>query len=72
MNLFDEVEKAGIPYANHESDLYIPVNEETRKLIAAYEFKRSVKIFKSNIDGKAWYDVPFAFAPWWIAKCGRA
>jgi len=39
MELFETVRQNGIPFSNHASDLYIPVTEETRALIAAYQFR---------------------------------
>lgn len=43
----------------HESDLYLRVNEISKKLIAAYDFKNLVNTFIDNIDGVLWYDIPF-------------
>jgi hypothetical protein len=67
-NLFEKVKAAGIQYSNHESDLYIPVNEETKKLLADFPYKENVTTFRSNIDHKLWYDIPFAYRPWWEAR----
>ena len=68
--LWEQVKGLGIEHSNHASDLYIPVNEVTKKLIAEYEFKKNVTRFINNIDGKPWYDVPFAYGPFWenVAK----
>ena len=68
MSLYEKVVAAGIKHSNHASDLYIPVNEDTTKLIAEYEYKCNVTKFVSQIDGKVWFDVPFAFIPWWEAR----
>lgn len=64
-SLFDQVKAAGLPFDNHESDLYIPVNETSQKLINGYKFKSNVTQFTSQIDGKRWFDVPFAYEPFW-------
>jgi hypothetical protein len=69
--LFDRILMDKIPYDNHCSDLYIPVNEKTKKLMENYEFKENVHTFTSNIDGGSWYDIPFAYAPYWEKKRGR-
>lgn len=61
-NIFEEVKKQGIEYSTHCSDLYIPVNDQTRKLVDYYEYKGNVEIFISQIDGKPWYDIPFAYS----------
>ncbi len=68
--LYAAVVAAGIPVDHHESDLYIPVTEETRKLVAEYQFPKNVTSFLSNIpeaDGvrRMWYDIPFAYQPFW-------
>jgi hypothetical protein len=67
-NLWERVKAAGIPFDSHATDLYIPVTEETRKLIADYEHKSIVTTFVSNIDKKLWFDIPFAYIPAWEAK----
>jgi len=67
-NIYAEMMKAGVPIANHESDLYVPVTEESKKIITNYDFKSSVRQFKNNLDGKMWYDIPFAYIPWWTSR----
>lgn len=54
-----------IDHHNFESDLYIKKTPESTKLIAEYEFKSCVTTFRSDIDGCIWYDIPFAYAPYW-------
>ena len=46
---------------HHESDLYLKVTDISRKLISEYEFIENVTIFKSDIDGQNWYDIPFSW-----------
>jgi hypothetical protein len=67
--LYETVARLGIEHDGHESDLYLPVTEQTTALIDAYEFKANVSVFKDC--GELWYEVPFAFMPWWNAK-GRS
>ena len=50
---------------NHESDLYLKKTEISFKLIKEYKFKSSVREFYSNIDHQLWYDIPFAYDPFW-------
>ncbi len=64
MKIFQDAKALGIETDNHESDLYIPVTNETRKLVAQYEHKNSVTTFISQIDGTLWFDIPFAYDPW--------
>jgi hypothetical protein len=68
MDIFVKVKELGIPYANHESDLYIPVTEQTRQLMHDYEFASNVTVFQNQVTNTAWYDVPFAYLPYWEAK----
>ena len=63
--LYEKIVAAGIQHDSHESDLYIPVTPETTKLVSEYEFRTNVQRFTSQIDGKPWYDIPFAYQPAW-------
>lgn len=65
MSIYDQLKETGCEINNHESDLYVPVNDSTKALVEQYEHKSNVSSFISQIDGKLWYDVPFAFDPWW-------
>lgn len=69
---FKDINKAvklrGIDFDSHESDLYIPKNEITEKIIEHYNFKNNVTEFISQIDNCTWYDIPFAFNDFWEKK----
>ena len=67
-SIYQQVIEAGIEHDHHESDLYIPVNDQTKKIVHSYEFKRNVTMFASKIDGKPWFNIPFAFQPFWDSK----
>lgn len=54
--------------SNYESDLYLKVTQVSEKLIAEYEFKESVRKFFSKVDKSYWFDIPFAFDPFWNKK----
>lgn len=69
MSIWTEVEARGIPYDTHESDLYIPVNDETRALVRGSGLKYTA--FFSSTDHKMWYDIPFAYEPWWEKRTGN-
>lgn len=63
-SLFQEVLYFDIPYSNHCSDLYLPVNPLVRYLINKYNFTTTTTTFKSQLpedNGSMWYDVPFAY-----------
>lgn len=75
MNLYEEIKAAGIPYANHESDLYIPATPETRAILARHpDQNKTATTFINQAPphvGERWLDVPFAFSPWWEARQSR-
>ena len=51
--------------SNHESDLYIKKTPISDALVEKYDFKSIVKIFHCQENGELWYDIPFAFDPFW-------
>ena len=69
--IYDKMVAAGVQIANHESDLYVPVNDTTRAIIKEYRFRSNVTVFISNIEKTPWYDIPFAYMPFWAARSGR-
>jgi hypothetical protein len=73
--LFQSIKDAGIPFANHESDLYIPDTPEARAILDRFPLQRdNATRFTNQADpheGERWIDVPFAYAPWWEAKQGK-
>lgn len=64
MSLYTDLIEAGQPVSNWQSDLYCPVNEVTRVLLKKHNITTAT-IFKSQIDGNSWYDVPFHYDPFW-------
>jgi len=72
MSLYQEIVAAKIEHDNHESDLYFIDNDESRKILAKYPQKQeNAKRFKHATTGAMWWDVPFAFEPFWEAKQKR-
>jgi len=73
MNIFEEVKARGIKFDHHESDLYIPVTEETHALVDRLQSQKVIHVttFTCQIDGKQWYDIPFSYTPWWEARVSR-
>ena len=53
---------------HHETDLYLKVSEKSAALVAAYDFRGNVEKFRPQLDGCAWFDVPFAYTPAWVEK----
>lgn len=69
--LYEDCVKAGVQIEHHYSDMYIPVNETTQKLVAEHVKNGGAKpeFFKSNIAPHGlWYDIPFAYLPYWQEK----
>jgi len=68
-SIWEEVKRLGIQFDSHETDLYIPVNEQTKALVARWKFKSIATTFVSQIEPKTlWYDLPFAYVPAWEVK----
>ena len=63
--LYTAVVTLGIEHTNHASDLYIPVTKTTQILVDQLEPKGIVSVFKNNKDNKDWYDIAFAYIPFW-------
>lgn len=55
-----------IPHDHHESDLYVLVTRESAVLCR--EYGKTGKVFRSELDGQAYFDIPFAYEPFWTAK----
>lgn len=63
MTIKKELLKLGIQeneIDSHCSDLYVKKNEISEKFINEYEYKQNVTTFTDNIEGKIWYEIPFA------------
>jgi len=69
MSLYEDVKATGGYIANHESDLYIEVNDTTTAILAKYPLQQSnARTFRNEVTGKLCYDVPFGYDPYWAAK----
>ena len=64
-SIYEQVIELNIEHDHYYSDLYIPVNDTTRDLVASYGHTIDFEFFSSNIDGKLWYDIPFSYDPYW-------
>lgn len=69
MSLYTELRDSGTEIDCHESDLYVPRTAENLTILARYPLQRGNAVtFTSQIDGKLWLDIPFAYDPWWEAR----
>jgi hypothetical protein len=71
MTIFQAFKAANIQTDNHESDLYVEVTAESTAILLKFpiHFKNATR-FRSQIDGKLNYDIPFAYEPFWTEKLG--
>lgn len=71
-SLYHQLHAAGCQLDSHESDLYVKVTPESRRIVEAWQAKHGLsraRTFVSALDGGGvWYDIPFMFAPWWDAR----
>ncbi len=65
-SLYYDCVELDIPTDHHASDLYIPVTAQTQELVKKHGHRATM--FTSQIDGKMWFDVPFAYLPFWQDK----
>ena len=69
-SIYEELKNAGVQITSWQSDLYCPKNDITIPIVEKYEKLHYVQTFKNQNDGKIWYDVSFAFDPYW-SKLGK-
>ena len=67
MTIYQDLKKANVPIDNHASDLYCKMTTESATIMASYKYKQNVTVFNSNITKELWYDIPFAYDPFWEA-----
>ena len=64
MSIYTDLIEAGLDVSNWQSDLYVPVCDNSREILKKYP-KQTRSTFKSNVDGLQMYELPFAFDPFW-------
>jgi len=64
-DVYNRMKEAGVEIGSHSSDLHVPVTETSTAILEHYEFHENVTKFRSLVDGKMWYDIPFAYQPFW-------
>ena len=64
--LYAALVEIGAEIDSHESDLYVKINQPVIELVSRYRFKLQVSVFQDQRDnGGQWYDIPFAYQPFW-------
>ena len=71
MSIYEELLKIDAKMGHWKSDLYVKSAPEVDELISNYDFKYKINMFTSNIDGQLWYDIPFAYDPFWLDPLDR-
>jgi hypothetical protein len=64
-SIYQAMKDKNIPTYSHESDLYVPVNADSREIVRKYFFLRNVTLFIDAVDGKPYFDIPFGYDPWY-------
>ena len=64
--VYEKIQEANIPTDHHESDLYVLATPESKAILE--RANRSLESFISQIDHKMWYNVAFAYDPFWKMK----
>jgi len=75
-SLYHRLVDAGFEIDHHESDLYVRVTDESRAIIEGWMAESGLgrdflSTFVSDIDKKRYFDVPFAFQPYWDARAPK-
>ena len=70
MTLYEELVAAGCLIDHHESTLYVRCSEKAETIILYHvllpdSVLQMPKQFRSDIDKKLWYDIPFGYDPFW-------
>ena len=68
MTIYQDMKNAKIKYRSHESDLYVLKTPRSTEIVDSYYFKQNVRTFTNSNDGQIWYNIPFAFDPFWDRK----
>ena len=69
MSLYTALVEAGVEVSSWQSDLYFPINDTTRQILASFPKQKAIATtFTSNDTKKPTYEVPFAFDPYWENK----
>lgn len=50
---------------HHCTDLYLLANSASNIIVGAMDNNALLNVFRSQIDGKLWYELPFCYIPGW-------
>jgi hypothetical protein len=67
--LYQKLIEAKIPIDHYESDLYFPITDESSSILLQFPSSAlNVNIFRDNVTKQMWYEVHFAYDPFWEKK----
>lgn len=71
--IYKQLKAAGVPLDSHASDLYAKVTPESVPIVDQRRKRdhATISTFINQIDGCRWYDIPFAFDPYWEARAEK-
>jgi hypothetical protein len=58
----------GVQIESHYSDMYVPVNDLTTRLLRHYKCRSNVTTFTNRVEGGLWFDIPFAYDPFFTGE----
>lgn len=67
MSLYEDLLAIDAEIANHRSDLYVQSTPEVDKIMEKYEKHHKTLVSRFVSEGEYWYDIAFAFDPYWEA-----
>ena len=68
MTLYEVMEYYNIQMDHHESDLYVIKDDHSSELLKLFPVQEKTATVFTGDDGKQWYDIAFAYDPWWEEK----
>jgi hypothetical protein len=68
MTTYQRALELGLTLDHYSSDLYVKDCKEAAQLVLSHEFPQNCTKFRSRIDGEIWWEIPFAYDPWWDAR----
>jgi hypothetical protein len=67
--LYGDLSAAGVPMANHASDLYFADTAASQAILARFPYSAKLATrFENQQNGETWWAVPWAYLPWWEGR----
>ena len=71
-SVYETLKFAGCRMAHHESDLYVKADPASRRVLREMLDDRRLvnrpELFSADDGSGFWYELPFAYDPWWEKK----